>query len=238
MISKQEQKYVQSLHNKKYRKEFGEFLVEGEKSILELLESNYEIVKIYATEKLAEKITFRNIVIDKEEKIEQISTFKSNNSGVAVVKQKLDVVFQFDINKNHLLLDGIADPGNLGTIIRLADWYGLEEIICSEDCAEFYNPKVISSTMGSFARITPHYFNLNQWLDDYPIYTIGATLGGQDLHSYTPESSFALIIGSESAGIREPLSKLIKKNLTIPRKGKAESLNAANATAIFLDRLF
>jgi TrmH family RNA methyltransferase len=243
MISKQQQKYVQSLHNKKYRTEYGKFLVEGEKGILEILNSGYEIENIFCTENFKEKVPadtkFRALNICKEVEIQAISTFKTNNSGVAVVNQKKQTIPSLvSENQLFLILDDIKDPGNLGTIIRLADWYGITDIFCSQNTVEFYNPKVINSTMGSFIRVSAHYLELAPFIESLEVPIWGAFLGGQNIHQLAKEKSFGLVIGSESHGISPEIEKLIDTKITIPRVGLAESLNAAVATGIILDNIF
>lgn len=239
MISKQQQKYVQSLHNKKYRTEFKQFLVEGEKGILELLCSEFEIVTIFCTESLKNKIiNFKNTVVCSIEEINCISTLKTNSTGVAVVNQKAEANYIPMENDITLLLDGINDPGNLGTIIRLADWYGLKTIICSKNTVEFYNPKVISATMGSFCRINLIYKDLKEVLIDKNIKSYGAFLDGENIHHIAIEKPAYLIIGSESHGISTEIEPLINHKITIPKFGVAESLNAAVATGIILDNVF
>ena len=243
MISKQQQKYVQSLHNKKYRTEYGKFLVEGEKAILEILNSDYEIENIFCTESLKEKLPFNSkftaFNICKEEEIQSISTFKTNNAGVAVVNQKKDNFNkQSTENQIFLILDDIKDPGNLGTIIRLADWYGIADIYCSPNTVEFYNPKVIASTMGSFARVSVHYLELAPFIKELKVPILGAFLGGKNIHELSFSKPFGLVIGSESHGISPEIEKLIDTKITIPRVGLAESLNAAVATGIILDNIF
>jgi TrmH family RNA methyltransferase len=243
MISKQQQKYVQSLHIKKYRTEYSRFLVEGEKGILEIINSDFEIENIFCSENLKIKIELlkktENIIVCKEEEISCISTFKNNNSGVAVVHQKVAKNVDFDLkDKVVLILDNISDPGNLGTIIRLADWYGIGNIYCSEDTVEFYNPKVINSTMGSFTRVNVCYINLTTSLKKLKIPILGAFLGGENIRHYKTKGPIALIIGSESHGIGPEIEQLVTQKITIPRIGKAESLNAAIATGIILDNIF
>ncbi len=239
MISKQQQKYVQSLHNKKYRTEFKQFLVEGEKGILELLCSEFEIVTIFCTESLKNKIiNYKNTVVCSIEEINSISTLKTNSIGVAVVNQKAEANYIPMENDITLLLDGINDPGNLGTIIRLADWYGLKTIICSKNTVEFYNPKVISATMGSFCRINLIYKDLKEVLIDKNIKSYGAFLDGENIHHIAIEKPAYLIIGSESHGISTEIEPLINHKITIPKFGVAESLNAAVATGIILDNVF
>ncbi len=243
MISKQQQKYVQSLHNKKYRTEYGKFLVEGEKGILEILNSEFEIENIFCTEifkeKIADKSKIKNIVVCKEAEIESISTFKTNQSGVAVVNQRNEASIPQTINNQvFLMLDGIKDPGNLGTIIRLADWYGIEHIHCSDDSVEFYNPKVIAATMGSFIRVTAHYVDLENYIRTLNLPIFGAFLGGENIHKLLFKKPFGLVIGSESHGISPEIEKIITQKITIPRIGSAESLNAGVATGIILDNIF
>ena len=238
MISKQQQKYVQSLHNKKYRQEYGEFIVEGQKNILELVSSEYEIIEIFCSTAF-EKILLQSLKklplhVGSEEQIQAISTQKNQTAGVAVVKIPV-----FDSKpKNqplNLILDGIKDPGNLGTIIRLADWYGLKQIFCSADTVESFNPKVIAATMGSFCRIECHYVELTEYLKKVSGHTYGAYLGGKNIHEIRPEKDINLVIGSESHGIRTEILPFISEKITIPGFGNAESLNAAVATGIILD---
>lgn len=243
MISKQQQKYVQSLHNKKYRTEYGKFLVEGEKAILEILNSEFEIENIFCTEifkeKIADKSKFKNIVVCKEAEIESISTFKTNQTGVAVVNQRNETPNTQTINNQVvLMLDGMKDPGNLGTIIRLADWYGIHQIYCSNDTVEFYNPKVIAATMGSFIRVNAHYVELENYIKTLNLPIYGAFLGGENIHHFSFEKPFGLVIGSESHGISPEIEKIITQKITIPRIGSAESLNAGVATGIILDNIF
>jgi TrmH family RNA methyltransferase len=238
MISKQQQKYIQSLHNKKYRTEYGVFLVEGEKGLEELLSSDYAYEHLYVSEAFASAHPeAKNQIITPIAQIEAISTFKSNTAGIAIVQQK-----RFSAPENFegvvLILDSLRDPGNLGTIIRLADWYGIKHLICSEDTVEFYNPKVISSTMGSFTRVEVLYTDLSVFLSAYPHPIYGADLQGGNVHQHTFPASMALVIGSESHGILEETEKYITETVTIPRIGKAESLNAAIATGILLDNIF
>jgi RNA methyltransferase, TrmH family len=242
MISKQQQKYVQSLHNKKYRNEFKQFLVEGEKAIMELLDSKFKIDKLYCSKTLKSKIELNHknidIILATEEELQSISTFKTNKVGIAVVHQIDFEPTTLAKNKIGLILDNINDPGNLGTIIRLADWYGISEIICSKETVDFYNPKVISSTMGSFCRVNCVYCNIETFLKNTETTIYGAFLEGTNIHNQNFESSFYFVIGSESHGISESISKLITQKITIPRIGKAESLNAGIATAIILDNIF
>ncbi len=237
VLSKQQQKYIQSLHNKKYRKQFGSFLVEGKKSIEELLMSDYELEMLV----LAKEITFElenpkyPIFRCAAADLIKISSFQANNYGLAVVKCKESPLP--NNNEWHLVLDGIKDPGNLGTIIRLADWYGIKHVVCSEDCVDVYNPKTIASTMGSFLRINTAYTSLKNYLSNKECLIVGAILDGQNVHQFNFPNEGIMVIGSESHGISEEIMPFISKKISIPAFGKAESLNAAMATGILLDNL-
>jgi RNA methyltransferase, TrmH family len=242
MISKQQQKYVQSLHNKKFRTEFNHFLVEGEKGILELFDSDFEIVDLYCSPFLKDKVLGRkpaqSLCVCAPAVLASISTLKTNTAGVAVVKQKEKRTLPHSLSGVILLLDDINDPGNLGTIIRLADWYGIENLVCSKNCVEFYNPKVISATMGSFCRVNCFSEDLAVVINNLNMPVYGAFLEGENVHTQLFESTMALVIGSESHGISPAIASLVTKKITIPRIGKAESLNAGIATAIILDNVF
>jgi RNA methyltransferase, TrmH family len=161
-----------------------------------------------------------------------------NSVGVAIVHQKPKPERLSHENEVlTLILDGISDPGNLGTIIRTAEWYGIKNIYCSENTAEFYNPKVISSTKGSFCRVNLHYLNLSEFIKEINKPILGAFLEGKNVREIKPSEPMALIVGSESFGISSELSKYVSQKITIPRIGSAESLNAAVACGIILDRL-
>ncbi len=238
ILGKQQQKYIQSLHNKKYRKQFNRFLVEGKKSMEELLKSDFEMEFVCLNKQINEIETQYSgeIYACTPAELDKISTFKNNTYGLAVAKMKEERQADLDHEEWILALDDIRDPGNLGTIIRLADWYGIKNIVCSEDTVEFYNPKVISSTMGSFTRVNVFYTSLTEFLKD-KANIAGAFLNGENVHKYDFPQSGILVIGSESHGISENVSNMLHAKLTIPAYGYAESLNAAVATGILLDNL-
>ncbi|MFN3782336.1 MAG: RNA methyltransferase [Spirosomataceae bacterium] len=242
MLSKQQQKNILSLHTKKNRQESGLFLVEGGKNLAELLHSDFEIEHLFCTEKWTVKneklLVNKTYSIETPELIEKVSTFKANDSGIAVVRQKKNQVISSE-RKDELILvlDGINDPGNLGTIIRLADWYGIPNIVCSEDTVEFYNPKVIRATMGSFTRVRINYTELKTWLKNCESIIYGAFLNGENIHQMQFIKPAVLVIGSESHGIRSEIEPYISSKITIPCFGGAESLNAGVATGIILDNL-
>ncbi len=236
-----EAKKIKSLHLKKNRKEEGLFLVEGEKSILELLSSDFEIQKIYITHELLEKHkevfgpAKHLIELISVGEIEKMSSLEFNNTGIAVVKQKENHAFEIHDTDIVLALDDIRDPGNLGTIIRTADWYGVTKIVCSPTTAEFYNMKTISATMGSFTRVQIFYTELSDFLKQINLPIVGALLDGDNAHRFSYPKSGILLMGNESNGISESLIPLISHKVTIPKYGSAESLNVGIATGILLD---
>ena len=157
---------------------------------------------------------------------------------MALVRQDNDAAPLIAKNKITLALDTIQDPGNLGTIIRICDWFNIEQVICSKECADLYNPKVVQSTMGSFVRVQLFYADLREWLEQQSgIRVYAAALEGRDITTMDKITEGLIIIGNESKGIRPDLMKLANVQITIPRKGKAESLNAAAATAVILSHI-
>ncbi|HET9486961.1 MAG TPA: RNA methyltransferase [Chryseosolibacter sp.] len=240
MLSKATIKFIKSLQVKKYRKQEQCFVVEGSKSVLELLASDFEIVTVLGTPEFLSglKGSVKGEVIEVTEKVlESLGEFRTNGSALAVARLKSNIPVRPTSSEFALVLDEIHDPGNLGTIIRTADWYGIQKIIASEETADFYNPKVISATMGSFTRVQVFYTELAGYLSgaDVPVY--GAFLEGQDVHKVSFARGGMILIGSESHGISPALMPLVTEKITIPRYGKAESLNAAIATAIICDNI-
>ena len=234
MLSKNELKYIQSLCQKKQRAQEGLFLAEGPK----LLNSDYQVEKLYATEEwLAENKVDVEATVVTEIELGKMSTLQTPNEVLLMCRQKTDLGEPVFKNKVSIVLDGLQDPGNLGTIIRIADWFGISQIIASEDTVEFYNPKVIQSTMGSFIRVKCWYRNLTEILSSINMPIYGALLKGQSINQISPLKEGILLIGNESKGIRETTLPFITKAVTIPRIGQAESLNAAVATGILLSHL-
>jgi TrmH family RNA methyltransferase len=236
-----EAKRIKSLHLKKNRKEEGLFLVEGEKSILELIDSDFEIQKIYITHELLEKhketlSSAKHLVeLISVGEIAKMSSLEWNDTGIAVVKQKENHAFEITDTDIILALDDIRDPGNLGTIIRTADWYGVTKIVCSPTTAEFYNMKTISATMGSFTRVQIFYTELPDFLKQINLPIVGALLDGENAHTFSFPKNGVLLMGNESNGISDALLAIITDKVTIPKFGNAESLNVAIATGILLD---
>jgi TrmH family RNA methyltransferase len=244
MISKSEAKYIQSLGHKKPREEAGVFIAEGPKLLHELLTSaQVKIRHIYATAAWIEnnQIYTKEIPITEvsDEALKKISHMTTPHEVLAVV-EKMHWGDHLSVkNKITLALDTIQDPGNLGTIIRTADWFGVEQMVCSPDCADLYNPKVVQATMGSIVRVKVFYRNLAEWLalQKKEVRMYAAVLDGKDMAAIGKLQEGILVIGNESKGIREEILKQTDVKITIPKKGKAESLNAAVATGVLLSRL-
>ncbi len=242
MISKSQLKYIQSLGQKKHRDEEDAFIAEGPKLVSELLESkNAELDQLFAAHEWLEKneefLLKKNVIEIDERELERISLLKTPNQVLAVFKKfKTNPLSVKD--KVSLVLDGIQDPGNMGTIIRTADWFGISQIICSNDCADIYNPKVVQATMGSIARVSVIYTDLPEWLREQGTVRIyAATLLGKDVTKMNKIHEGLLIIGNESKGIHEDVLRFANEKITIPKKGNADSLNAAMATGIILSHL-
>lgn len=239
MLTNKQIKLINSLHSKKGRSENELFLVEGEKGIQEVIDSDYEIEFLVINvdfQEVFSGISIPTYFLSKED-ITKFSTLTINQYGLAVVKCKITPSFT-QLDDVILLLDGVRDPGNLGTIIRICDWYGIKQIVLSNDCTEFYNPKVISATMGSFKRVDCNYTDLTAFIQANPEHTVlGADLAGENLHQFTFPTKVFIIMGSESHGISPEVSAMIQQRITIPRFGAAESLNVAISTGIILDHV-
>jgi len=216
-------------------------VIEGTKSVQELLESDFDVLWLAGTDRFLEqnqrslqKLTME-IVSASEEELGAAGSFQTNDGALALARMKPNVAFSLTEAEYALVLDDIRDPGNLGTIIRTADWYGVEHIIASEQTADFYNPKVVSATMGSFCRVKIYYTDLEPYLvaARKPIY--GTFLDGTDIHHLKFNAGGMIVIGNEANGISPAIEKIVTQKITIPRYGKAESLNAAIATGIILN---
>lgn len=238
MISKNEVKYIQSLYHKKNREATGLFIAEGVKLVNELLAAKENtITKIYAVREWENSSAFVNVIIIGQQELEKVSSLATPNQVLAIVKQQRPAHEPLLKNNITLVLDGIQDPGNLGTIIRIADWFGITQIVASEDTVDIYNHKVIQSTMGSIIRVNIWYQPLEIFLKVAPVKVYGALLNGKSIYGTNKLQEGILVIGNESKGIREKLLPYIQQAITIPSKGSAESLNAAVATGILLSHL-
>jgi TrmH family RNA methyltransferase len=237
MLSKNQQKNIRQLSRKKHRQESGLFVAEGEKLVYDLLNSGWKADQIYSTEPI-QQTPYTLISFSEMKKISHLSS-ASPILGVFYLP------YYNSIEKTHkefsLVLDNISDPGNLGTIIRLCDWFGIKNIFCSSNSVDCFNPKVVQSTMGSIARVRCHYVDLHTLIDDCDTKVFAATLDGSSHYRESFPSEGLLVMGSESHGISEALLEKIDHRITIPsfsRWGGAESLNVASATAILLSEIF
>lgn len=244
MLSKPQIKLIASLEQKKFRAAHQMFVAEGAKIAQEILQSSLKVINLYGTESwlsanslLYDHLDAKLVHAVGEREMKQIS-FLSTPSPVLLLVQIPEPAPYIPLAKNalNLGLEAIRDPGNLGTIIRLADWYGLEQVFCSEDCVDVYNPKTVQATMGSIARVKVHYLDLFSLLDENPIDSYAATPTGKvDIHTLEAKPPGILLIGNESSGLSEALLAKATYGVKIPRFGEAESLNAAIATGILLD---
>ncbi len=244
MLSKNQLKFINSLKQKKFREEHQLFIAEGKKIVIELLQSSITVKQILATSsflrnhKIEKGIEFFEV---KESELERISSLSTSNEVIAVCEiPKNELNTNSLKNKLTLVLDEIKDPGNLGTIIRIADWFGIETIICSENSVDAFNPKVVQATMGSITRIKIFYTDLVAFLKNNNQQNIyGALLEGENIYTKKLADNGLIVIGNESKGISAEVQKYISDKINIPsfshfkeNKGEAESLNAAIATAI------
>ena len=233
MLSRNQIKFINSLKQKKFRLQHQLFVVEGEKIVNDFLNSDWKIEHIYATKEWEGDAVEVSI-----KELERISSLKTPNKVLAIIKmpQRKSV-----ISGNLVLaLDTIKDPGNLGTIIRLADWFGIQHIICSQNCVELYNPKVVQATMGSLCRIQVQYLNLKSTLENMTDYDIcAAVMDGKSIFSVEKSEKRIILMGSESHGISTELLEIAHQRVTIPKSenSQAESLNVANACGIILAHL-
>ena len=239
MLSKSQISFIKSLHQKKYRKENGFFLIEGIKSILEFLNSNYQVHSIYCTTKISSALPKLKANINlfevTETELQKISTLQTPQGILALVHTPAKQVIDQNALKNcfSLVLDDVQDPGNFGTIIRTADWFGIKNIICSENTVEAYNPKTVQSTMGSLCRVNIMYTPLLPFLTATNLPIFGALLDGNNIYKTQWGNEGLILLGNEGHGISQELISKINIPLTIPRFGKAESLNVAVSAAIF-----
>ena len=240
MLSKNVIKDIQSLNHKKNRVESGLFIAEGPKIVNELLTlDSKKAVKIYATadwqSNVSTELSSLLQVIEPHE-LQKISSLQTPNQ-VLVVMQQFASEEPVAQQSMILYLDGIQDPGNFGTIIRIADWFGVSNVVCSNGCADLYNPKVVQSTMASIARTNVWYDEKENWLSRQEVPIMVAALSGQSIYDMDRQSKGILLIGNESKGVRHEFMNMATHQLTIPKIGAAESLNAAVATGIILSHL-
>lgn len=228
----------------KFRKTHGLFIAEGTTNVLDLIKSGIQVSDLFSTnswaEKFQKKIPDIPLTIVDEKALKKISLLKNPSDVLGVFETpNYENIEANNITDIVLMLDDIRDPGNLGTIIRTADWFGINDIICSEECADVFNPKVVQASMGSLARVKVHYLNLENFLDSKPDYlkVFGAVLEGDNIIEIPKPQSGIIIIGNEARGISNELLPMINQKITIPlfehsKSSAAESLNASIAAAI------
>ena len=234
MITKNQIKLIKSLGLKKNRIQSGFFIAEGEKIIDELLESKLEVVNIFSS---LEKYNISDYYIPiSSSQLKQISNLKTPNKVLGLFK--IPKSSEIDFNSNIIALEEINDPGNLGTIIRLCDWFGIKNIICSSNSVDCYNPKVIQASMGSICRVNISYMDFHKFLDSKNYNTVAADLNGQNLRDFTFSDNQIIFFGSESNGLSKTLSSKINHKITIQRyNNNVESLNLATSVGIILSEL-
>lgn len=246
MISKSHTKYIQSLQHKKLRDELNLFIAEGPKVVTDLLEGRkFHCKEIFAVKEWLDtndalrhthgETSFNEVAAFELEKISALST---PHNVLAVFEKRMPRTDIAIIGKITLVLDNIRDPGNMGTIIRIADWFGIQNIVCSVGCADIYNPKVVQGTMGSLGRVNVVYTDLPVWMNAHKkVKKYSASLKGKALQSVGKLAEAILVIGNEAHGISDEVMEMTEEKITIPRIGEAESLNAAVATGIILSHI-
>lgn len=238
MLSKTQSKYIRSLALLKFRKENQCFIAEGEKIALEWLHAKGKIRMILATAEWLETQQQQikahpeaQVIAVTEAELKSVSGLQTPNKVLLVVEQP-PAPDPATINDWCIALDGIRDPGNMGTILRIADWFGISHVVCSPDCTDPYSPKVVQAAMGAQLRVNICDIPLADFISNSPLPAIAATLGGQDVYAVKPLDKGILIIGNEAKGISEEVLQAAQYKVTIPRRGGAESLNAGVSAGI------
>jgi TrmH family RNA methyltransferase len=232
-LSKNHLKLITSLSQKKYRHKYKLFIVEGIKVVQEFLNSSYELEILFSTES---SFSYLDSFIEvSEQELKKISSLKTPNKVIALFK----IPVQKNSSSSGLIvaLDAINDPGNLGTIIRLCDWFGIDQLLCSKETVDCYNTKVVQSSMGSLTRVAISYIDLKEYLISVSIPVFIADMDGDNIYEMKPPTSAVLVMGNEANGISNSIKQIVSTKITIPRYGNSqltESLNVATATAILL----
>ena len=235
MVSKNQIKRITSLLQKKYRKQEQLFFVEGVKGVQELLDSNFELVELFTTNSELFSVDKSKVYAISESELQKISALTTPNTCLALFK--IPAAVSFEEKGLIVALDDVRDPGNLGTIIRLCDWFGIKTLFCSEESVDVYNPKVVQATMGSISRVNVVYGNLEQLLTTTKFPVFGTFMDGKNIYKETLPNEGIIVMGNEANGISKPIENLISERIAIPRFGDlqaTESLNVATATAIIL----
>ena len=240
MISKNQIKFVKSLQKKKQRIINKSFIVESSKNVLEILDSSYEVSHIFATSNWinSNKISLTTEINEvTNNDLGRISGLKTPSEVLAIVKIP-EFQDNFDFSGVNIALDNIKDPGNFGTIIRICDWFGINNIYCSENTVDLYNPKVVQSTMGSISRVNVFYTNLNQMIRqlDNSIRVYATVINGFEIEDCKLSENSLIVFGNESHGISQEILNLTKEKISITKKGQAESLNVSVSVGIILNK--
>ena len=237
-ISKNKIKWIRSLQQKKTREELGLFIVEGEKMVNEALNSFGNSIEFLCLTKNS-SIVLNNssfeVAIASDDELKSISSLKNPNKSLIVLKIPIQTTVDTEF---RIALDGIQDPGNMGTILRLADWFNVKEIICSNETVDVYNPKVVQASMGAIFRVNVIYCDLADYLSKTKESIFGALLEGENIYKKSIQPKGVLVLGNEGNGISEKIIPFITEPITIPRFGQAESLNVSVATGILLSEFF
>jgi TrmH family RNA methyltransferase len=244
MVSKKHVKFIQSLQFKKYRKQAQSFIVEGEKSVLELIHSNLKIKTIIATKRFLEdhfeSVSDKDIewIEASAEVLNKTGTFSQNQTALAVAAIPTWPSLEMSAVRYLPVYEFLQDPGNLGTILRICDWFGIDAIVLSNDSVDVFNPKVIQASMGSFTRVKIYYKNLKEFLRPTAGFSlVGTTLGGEDVHRFVWPEKGMILFGNESKGLSGDMLEKLDYRISVPSYGLAESLNVAVASGIVLDNL-
>lgn len=235
MLSKNQIKLITSLQQKKYRKQQQLFFAEGIKVIQELLNSNFELEHLFVTDTLFPDVSKSKISTVTEAELKKISALTTPNNCLALFK----IPSEQPISESGLViaLDDIRDPGNLGTILRLCDWFGVKQVVCSAETVDIYNPKVVQATMGSITRVNVVYTDLEQFIQETKLPVFGTFMDGENIYKSALPNEGVIVMGNEANGISPEIERLTKNRIAIPRFGdlqQTESLNVATAAAIIL----
>jgi len=235
MVSKNQIKVITGLQQKKHRRQHGLFIAEGIKVIQELLNSNFELYQLYTTEDVFKEVAIDKITMVSEQDLKKISALSTPNTCAAL----FTIPAEKPVENNGLVvvLDEVRDPGNLGTIVRLCDWFGVKHLVCSEHCVDVFNPKVVQATMGSLARVNVVYTDLQDFLQESAVPVFGTFMEGENAYRQELPEKGIIVLGNEANGISLQIEQLVTNRITIPRFGdlqQTESLNVATAAAILL----
>lgn len=240
MITKNQKKLIRSLKQKKNRKTYNYFVAEGVKVINEFIDASLQLKHLFVLQEHLELFKKADISVTEvisNNDLSQLSFLTTPQKAIAVFKIPNSLPLQNSDNSIQLALDDVSDPGNLGTIIRLCDWYGIRNLICSENTVDCYNPKVVQATMGSLTRVNINYVNLSEYLKETKLPILGTFMEGENVYKTILPKKGILVMGNEANGISSDIELLVSEKISIPRFGdlqKTESLNVATATAILL----